>query len=764
MGADRPELDSAEFRAATSSPRSSTVRQRSRGGDSFTWSRVPQALSLLFLEYLCASLEGRGESFCFPGARTGSLAASLGDAFGKEGFIRELFAEWTTEGVEERHAAVLGGRNLHGKEDNERRFVVNSDYLPPDCVEVFWQGERLDTPEKLRALAELIRKNCGLEPSRQPAAPRTEAKVKPPAVEPPAAPPVSPHQPEPPLPKKGTLSGWLAGEIGDAVAVLRRLAKPDPVPPSPLPAPEAQTPPETKNPPTRNPFARFEHVEKMFPPIDPALFTVPDTNLAWPDDLPLIQFPGEEADYTWSLKQAFEGILILGRTGSGKTTGSGVAFAEAFLRSGFGGLVLTVKENEAEHWRGLCAHCGREKDLVIVQRGGDAKLNLLAYEAQHPSQGTGLSENLTAFCRNLLNLSVRSKGGGMNEQLWESAGNQLLNATFDLFLLARETITFDRLADFVAAAPAERLPESEADWLKLPVFGPVLIAAQQRLTTDEDRRLFQRATGYWFTVYAKLAGKTRSSVTLGIYAMFDAFRGRDIPALVAAETNVTPECTMAGKIVVLDLPLKVLRHTGLLVQGAWKYLFQIALERQARANHPRCRPVFLWEDEAQYFFSEHDHHFQDTARSSRVARVVLTQNLHGFYKELGRDGEAAANAVFGNLNTKVFHNNSDPLTNEWAAKHFGMELRTRHSFNVGPTPQPQDLFGSLRQALDPPNTVSVGGAEHWEYAVRPEEFNQLRTGGPEHDFAVDAVITWLGLSDENGRHFLLTTFLQNQTL
>ena len=34
-------------------------------------------------------------------------------------------------------------------------------------------------------------------------------------------------------------------------------------------------------------------------------------------------------------------------------------------------------------------------------------------------------------------------------------------------------------------------------------------------------------------------------------------------------------------------------------------------------------------------------------------------------------------------------------------------------------------------------------AEHWEYAVRPEEFNLLRTGGDENDFLVDAYITWM---------------------
>jgi hypothetical protein len=131
----------------------------------------------------------------------------------------------------------------------------------------------------------------------------------------------------------------------------------------------------------------------------------------WPDEANLVELPSddEETTHTWTLKNAFEGLLILGRTGSGKTTGSGFTFAEALLRAGFGGLVLTVKKGEAEHWRRLCAACGRQQDLVVVRRGGDWKLNVLAYEAQRPGQGIGLAENLTSFCRNLLHISPFSE-------------------------------------------------------------------------------------------------------------------------------------------------------------------------------------------------------------------------------------------------------------------------------------------------------------------------------------------------------------------
>jgi len=425
------------------------------------------------------------------------------------------------------------------------------------------------------------------------------------------------------------------------------------------------------------------------------------------------------------------------------------SLAEAFLRAGFGGLILTVKTDEAEHWRRLCAHCGRDKDFIVVRRGGDWRLNLLAYEAQRPGQGSGLSKNLVAFCHNLLSISSRVQGQGVNEQFWQSTTDQLLNATFDLFLLAGGEITFDGLAGFIAAAPTHNIPASESAWMNVPLFGDVLSRARGNAATAEDMRILKRTTDYWFKIYPGLASKTRTSITLGVFAMLDTFRGRDIPDIISSETNLTPESIMSGKIVVLDLPVKEFGQTGLLVQSAWKYLFQMALERQANSGDPRRRPVFLWEDEGQYFFSEHDHHFQDTARSARVCRVILSQNLHNFYKEFGQSGGAAVNSVFGNLNTKIFHANSDPLTNEWASKHFGQEIHSRLTISHNPPPPrpaAKDLTEALSMAFDPPSSAGVSTTEHWEPAVRPEEFNCLRNGGPENDFQVDAFITWVGTS------------------
>jgi len=561
--------------------------------------------------------------------------------------------------------------------------------------------------------------------------------------------------------ESGTMLNWMMREFSETLSVLRRKTETEKSPGQTTATQQSSTGEASKESSSaeqgknsqdtkisQNPLTipRPEHVP--LPPIPQELFSVPSTNGCWPDDMPLIEFPDGDDRYHWTLKDSFEGVLVTGRTGSGKTSGPGVTFAESFLRSGFGGLVLTVKEDEAEHWRRLCKRCGREKDLIVVSRGGPWKFNVLAYEAQHPGRGRGLADNFTHLCKNLLRISARNKGGGTNEQIWETASDQLLNSTFELFLLAGGEITFDRLAEFVANAPTEKLPDTEEDWLKVPVVGEILLKARKSLGDDKENiRIYAKAIDYWLRYYPTRPPKMRASIVLAVSAMFDAFRGRDIPALISSETNITPETIMGGKICVIDLPIKELYHTGLMVQSVWRHCFQRALERQRRANNPNLRPVFEWDEEGQYFFAETDDKFQETARTSRVCRVILTQNLHSFYKELGRGERDAADSVFANLNTKVFCNNSDPETVKWAAEHLGTEIHSRVSISQNPS-----------------SKAGISITEHWEYAIQPSALNRLRTGGKGNDFLVEAYVTWMGLCTEQERHFLKMSFRQSQEL
>ena len=93
-------------------------------------------------------------------------------------------------------------------------------------------------------------------------------------------------------------------------------------------------------------------------------------------DTPLLQLTA--FDY-FTLRDACQGVCIMGGIGSGKTSGSGAALADAYLRSGMGGLILCAKPEEADLWRGYCRKAKRTGSLYEVTTNG-AGFNFIAYE------------------------------------------------------------------------------------------------------------------------------------------------------------------------------------------------------------------------------------------------------------------------------------------------------------------------------------------------------------------------------------------------
>src|SRR4029077_4015399 len=144
---------------------------------------------------------------------------------------------------------------------------------------------------------------------------------------------------------------------------------------------------------------------------------------------------------------------------------------------------------------------------------------------------------------------------------------------------------------------------------------------------------------------------------------------------------------------------------------------------------------FLWMDEGQYFLTSYDQQFATTARAARVAIVLMTQNISNVYAALGGNdkGRAEADSLFANLNTKIFHANGDPVTNQWAAMLIG---RTRQFFmNASNSHQPDDWVSSVTGIGPAPHT-SAGMNEVMELEVQPGEFTTFRTGGPANGFNV----------------------------
>ncbi|MBX7134197.1 MAG: type IV secretory system conjugative DNA transfer family protein, partial [Fimbriimonadaceae bacterium] len=224
------------------------------------------------------------------------------------------------------------------------------------------------------------------------------------------------------------------------------------------------------------------------------------------------------------------------------------------------------------------------------------------------------------------------------------------------------------------------------------------------------------------------------------------FTTRPLRRLLATDTTLTPEASFEGKLLLIDMPLQEYHQAGRIAQFVWKYMWQkAALRRQTRDE---TRPIFLWCDESQNFISDFDPEFQAVARSAKACTVYLTQNISLYKKVLGTGSDDAVEAFLGNLQTKLFHQNSSSQTNQWASDLFAKDLFEKETSGV---------------------TAAVGSASSSRsvtveelYQVRPIEFTRLKSGGPVNGGRVEAVMYKGGtVFNTTRRNWIKLTFYQS---
>lgn len=523
------------------------------------------------------------------------------------------------------------------------------------------------------------------------------------------------------------------------------------IPTNPIPQPDLSQPLPTAN--DANPIEPPPYKPRVWQS-PPRLYAPLESGAWWSHDLTLLEF-GEEGELAWTLRDACEGVFITGATGSGKTSGSGATLARTFLEYGFGGLVLTTKPDERQLWERYAAACGRTQQLCIVEPGGKYKLNFLDYEAHRSDAGGGLIENLVNLFYTIVEVYTRSQGDWTANGFWENAGRQLLRSILRVLMHSRETLTLEDIRVLLSECPKSIEEAQSGQWQLAKHFGKWLNAAIHRAQDTPYERVMNDVRVFWLEEFAGLNDKTRSCLITSLTAMIDCFIEPAIHDLFCDDTTLIPESVSEGAIILIDLPIKRYRTVGLFAQMIWKHLFQEAIERRNDPDDDMRRPVFLWADEAQFFFSEYDGLFQSTARSSRCATVYLTQNIPNFYGILGgSQAKSKVDGFLGNLNTKIFHNNNDPTTNQWAAEQIGKSLTHRFSSN----------FGSSSKGfwdISPTQNHSSGMQQVIDYEVQPSEFMKLRTGGQRYDCLVDAYFVKSGaVFGDTGKHYFKTIFQQ----
>lgn len=404
---------------------------------------------------------------------------------------------------------------------------------------------------------------------------------------------------------------------------------------------------------------------------------------ALPLDYPLLRLSPVDA---WTLKDACAGTVILGATGSGKTSGSGRAMAHAMLRAGFGGLVLCAKPEERALWERYCAETGRMRSLIVFDGSGQRRFNFLEYEIARSSAHGALDVlNVVALFTRIAEAARREQPAkGDSNPFWTDSVKALLTYAIYALWSAHGQVTIADILKMAQTAPRSANQLNDLEWLANSFCFRTVLQMEKKPAHALKPRDREATTEYWKTAFANEDARTTGNILATLRSMINPFLTGTMAELFCTDTNIVPEMTHQGAILVMDLPALVWHEAGTLAQSIVKYLWQRAAS--ARGADPEARPIFLWADECQHFVSDYDPLFQSTARSARACTVYLTQNLPGLYHHLKTDRpEHAVRALLGNFATKIFHANTDEDTNRWAAEMIGKEVLLRRNFNFSHT-------------------------------------------------------------------------------
>ena len=492
-------------------------------------------------------------------------------------------------------------------------------------------------------------------------------------------------------------------------------------------------------------------------------------------DFPLVELSTSTQKNYWTIRHAVEGVQIFGGIGSGKTSGSGRMLALKYLSADFGGLVLTVKPDEKAMWEDYCHKSGRTNDLLIVEPGQKNFFNFLEYEYRKENSGSSITENVVQVLKTVIRASEEKTSGKNDDPFWETALDMLIFNVIDLCSLAYGKISVQQMFEIVQTVPkigedGMRKSEEKANafdlaftaardnvnkqvdaWEKSQQPEDLSRLKNETLFEEEicnalpDVRLLKFLDQFFSETFMNLSEKTRSIIDFSFSGfLFRLLRDPVYSLFCRYPSTFTPEDCLNGKIILINLPVKLFHKVGRDCQIMFKYIWQRTMEK--RDVNGNKRPVFLWADEAQNFLHEHDADYQATARSSRIATVYISQNLPNYYANMGAKAEFRTKGFLGTLGTKIFHANADIETNRYASDLIGDGLFEDES-------RTNTAAGSF--------SSSKTKSYKFERLVRPEQFVQLKTGGPLNDYRVEGYLHQQGNPLLANKNHIKMIFNQN---
>lgn len=445
------------------------------------------------------------------------------------------------------------------------------------------------------------------------------------------------------------------------------------------------------------------------------------------------------------------GVLVMGRSGSGKTSSSGAILARSIVADEKSSmLILCAKPEDAEMWQAIYREKNRE--LLVVSPEG-LRCNMLDF-LQRNKADTREIVNFITTSAEVLGRDTHQHSG--DNQFFETAQIRFLIYAVDILRQAGVQISAPRIQNFVNSAAQS--PEQLASdvWREQFHNDCLRKASEKQGKSEREKHDYEQAKIAWVQEWPFMADRTRSGILacmLNTLFYFNSGIGREA---LSTDTTCSPLDLLKGKSILVVYPPSELGDSGRLVSSCWKYLTQKTIT--ARTFKPGDYYNIIWCDEAYQFTTSFDQIYANSSRSYGGAMVYLVQSRDSFYSALGKDKAAFADGLIGAFHHKIFHALGSPDDAEWASSLLGKRRETSYGGNLQP---PGDCFDGAFGHLLGQSRAQTSFNESWQPRLQPAVFmNGLRCGGLENNGVVDGIVVRSGEPFSTGENFLITTFQQ----
>lgn len=443
----------------------------------------------------------------------------------------------------------------------------------------------------------------------------------------------------------------------------------------------------------------------------------------WPMDQPLVRLTERDC---LTARDLFEGMLVLGNPGSGKTSTTGSIVPMAALQAGWGVVAFTTKPDDAEFWQRLCAATGRSSQLRIVRPDGNTFFNLIRYELERPSPGGGNTLKLAALLTEAFREGKPQNVASEASEFFIEQMQILLCNAMDALRLAKEPLSFRAIQRLIAATPSD--PEDlESDHWKSGYCFEVLKRANENATSPKDASTNEIVARYFLENFPHMNPRTRGDVLATVESALFQLNREPVRQLLDSPNAMSfvPEQVESGMVLVIDCPVSIHGPVGRMLTICFKRLVKEMLRRRVLKGD-QTRPVLFFADECQTYCTKDDAEFSQIARSNRVSIVYLTQSIDNLEAVLGN--AAHTNSLANALTTHIYHCTSGK-TADWIERRIANNWMSMETLNY-----------PGHSATEPKRGVGVNVSQSLQPQVLAGELTRLRTGGPRNRNLVEAIV------------------------